>query len=111
MEINIRKGSPEELETFLSFTHEVQDAMPDNAWFALDPDEELRELTADSSMEFWMAEAEGRLAAVFSIICPGLREFNLGYEIGLTEEELRRVTHMDTAAVHPDFRAGDCKGK
>ena len=100
----IRKGSAGELETFLAFTHEVQDAMPDTAWFALDPDEELRELTADGSMEFWMAEAEGRLAAVFSIIRPGLRDFNLGYEIGLPEEELLRVIHMDTAAVHPDFR-------
>lgn len=100
----IRKGSPGDLETFLAFTHDVQAAMPDTAWFALDPDEELRALTADGSMEFWLAEAEGRLAAVFSIICPGLRDFNLGYEIGLPEEDLLRVTHMDTAAVHPDFR-------
>ena len=104
MEITIRKGFTDEVETFLAFTHEVQDAMPETAWFALDPDEELRELTADGSMEFWMAEADGQLAAVFSIIRPGLRDFNLGYEIGLTEEELLRVTHMDTAAVHPDFR-------
>lgn len=104
MEISIRKGSREELETFLAFTHDVQDAMPDTAWFALDPDEEMRELTDDGSMEFWMAESGGRLAAVFSIIRPGLRDFNLGYEIGLEEPELRRVTHMDTAAVLPDFR-------
>ena len=104
MEITIRKGFTDEVEAFLAFTHEVQDAMPDTAWFALDPDEELRELTADGSMEFWMAESEGRLAAVFSIIRPGLRDFNLGYEIGLSEEELLRVIHMDTAAVHPDYR-------
>ena len=104
MEITIRKGTPDEVEVFLTFTHEVQDAMADTAWFALDPDEELRELTEDGSMEFWMAEAGDRLAAVFSIICPGLRDFNLGCEIGLTEAELLRVTHMDTAAVHPDFR-------
>ena len=104
MEITLRKGSPEELETFLSFTHEVQDTMPDTAWFALDPDEEMRELTADGSMEFWLAESGGRLAAVFSIIRPGLRAFNLGYEIGLEESELHHVVHMDTAAVHLDFR-------
>ena len=104
MEILIRKGSLSDLERFLKFTHDVRDAMPETAWFALDPDEEMRELTAAGDMEFWMAELGSRLAAVFSIIRPGLRDFNLGYELGLTESELLRVTHMDTAAVHPDFR-------
>ena len=104
MEINIRKGTPDDLGTFLSFTHEVQAAMTDTAWFALDPDDEMRELTAAGDMEFWMAECGGKLAAVFSIIRPGLRDFNLGHELGLGEAELLQVTHMDTAAVHPDFR-------
>lgn len=104
MEVTIRKGSPTDLEAFLVFTHEVRDGMEEKAWFALDPDEELRELTAAGDMEFWLAEEEGRVAAVFSIIRPGLRQFNLGYEIGLEEEALLRVVHMDTAAVHPGYR-------
>ena len=104
MDITIRKGTPADLEAFLSFTHTVRDAMDNTAWFALDPDDELRALTADGSMEFWMAESGGRLAAVFSIIRPGLRDFNLGYDLELEQEDLLRVTHMDTAAVHPDFR-------
>ena len=104
MEITIRKGSQGELEDFLAFTHVVQEAMEETAWFALDPDEELRELTAAGDMEFWLAEAGEGLAAVFSIIRPGLRDWNLGREIGLSGDELERVIHMDTAAVHPDFR-------
>ena len=104
MEITIRKGSLADLEAFLAFTHLVQNAMEDREWFALDPDEELRELTAAGDMEFWMAEEGSRLAAVFSVIRPGLRDWNLGCEIGLEEEALRRVVHMDTAAVHPDYR-------
>lgn len=104
MDITIRKGRPADLEAFLAFTRAVRDAMDNTEWFALDPDDELRALTADGSMEFWMAESGGRLAAVFSIIRPGLRDFNLGYDLGFGEEDLLRVTHMDTAAVHPDFR-------
>ncbi|MBQ8236714.1 MAG: GNAT family N-acetyltransferase [Oscillospiraceae bacterium] len=104
MDIVIRKGTASEVEAFLIFTHQVRDAMAEKAWFALDPDEEMRELTVSGDMEFWLAECGGRLAAVFSIIRPGLREFNLGYETGLEETELLRVVHMDTAAVHPDFR-------
>lgn len=104
MEITIRKGSAADLESFLAFTHGVREAMTETAWFALDPDGELRELVAAGEMEFWLAEAGDRLAAVFSMIRPGLRDFNLGYDIGLDEVQLCRVTHMDTAAVHPDFR-------
>ena len=73
-------------------------------WFAIDPDEETRELAQAGDLQFWVADAEGRMAGVFSMIRPGLRTFNLGYELALTKQELERVIHMDTAAVHPDFR-------
>ena len=104
METVIRKGCRDDLEVFLQFTHAVRDAMDDTAWFALDPDEEMRELHGAGDMEFWLAESGCRVAAVFSVIRPGLRAFNLGRQLGLGEAELLRVTHMDTAAVHPDFR-------
>ena len=104
MEIQIRKGDLAQLEDFIRLTHEIQDAMAQTEWFAIDPDEETRALAHAGDLRFWVAEAEGRMAGVFSIIRPGLRDFNLGYELGLTEEELERVIHMDTAAVHPDYR-------
>ena len=104
MEMTIRNGGSADLEAFLAFTHDVRDAMPERAWFALDPDEELRDLAAEGDMEFWMAEQGGTLAAVFSIIRPGRRAFSLGLELGLTAPELDRVVHMDTVAVAPEFR-------
>ena len=104
LEIQIRKGDLSELEAFIRLTHDVQDAMAQTEWFAIDPDEETREMAHTGDLRFWVAEAEGRMAGVFSIIRPGLQNFNLGYELELTEEELERVIHMDTAAVHPDFR-------
>ena len=104
MEITIRKGNLSELEDFMAFTHDIQDVMAQKDWFAVDPDEETRELAEAGDLEFWMAESQGRLAGVFSIVHPRLREYNLGRETGLTDPELLQVTHMDTAAVHPDFR-------
>ena len=104
LEITIRKGTLSDLETYMAFTHDIQDAMAQKDWFAVDPDEETRELAEVGDLEFWLAEAQGRLAGVFSIVHPRLRDFNLGRETGLTDMELLRVTHMDTAAVHPDFR-------
>ena len=104
LDIQIRKGSLSELEDFIRLTHRVQAGMDRTEWFAIDPDEETRELARTGDLQFWAAEAEGRMAGVFSTIRPGLREFNLGYELAMTAPELERVIHMDTAAVDPDFR-------
>lgn len=104
MEIKIRKGNREDTEAYISFLHDIQNAMDNPEWFFLDPDEEVRSLMEEGRMELWLAEDGGRIAGVFSIIHPGLAAFNLGYDLGFEEERLRRVVHMDTAAVHPDYR-------
>lgn len=46
----------------------------------------------------------GQLAAFFTIDYPGVREGNLGYDIGLPKEECLRVVHMDTVGVLPEYR-------
>ena len=33
-----------------------------------------------------------------------MEKFNLGYDLNFSAEDLMRVVHMDTAAVHPDYR-------
>lgn len=104
MEIQIREGCLSELEDFIRLNHQVQEGMVQSEWFAIDPDEETRELAQAGDLRFWVADADGRMAGVFSLIRPGLRDFNLGYELELTEAELERVIHMDSAAVHPEFR-------
>lgn len=104
MDITIRKGQMEDLQTYISFLHEIKQAMPNSDWFFIDPDDETHALMEAGCLEFWLAEAGSRTAGVFSIIHPGLRPFNLGYDLDFSEEMLRRVVHMDTAAVHPDFR-------
>lgn len=44
------------------------------------------------------------LAGVFSLAFPGLGEENLGRDIGLADDELSFVAHMDIAAVRACFR-------
>ena len=78
--------------------------MEEDDWFFLDPDEEVREMMARDAVGIWLAEDGGRIAAAFCIVDPGMEEFNIGYDLGFSEEELKRVVHMDTAAVHPDYR-------
>lgn len=104
MDIKIRKGQAQDTGAYIRFLHEVKEMMADSEWFYLDPDEDVYQMMADGSMELWFAEDGDRIAGVFSIIHPGLEDFNLGHDLGFDEEKLRQVVHMDTAAVHPDYR-------
>ena len=104
MNIGIRKIAMDELDKYLEFSHIVKDMMAEDDWFFLDPDEEVREMMARDAVGIWLAEDGDRIAAAFCIVYPGMEDFNIGYDLGFSEEALKRVVHMDTAAVHPDYR-------
>ena len=104
MDIQIRKIGREEVHKYLEFLHEVKAMMEQDEWFFLDPDEEVYELMDQGAMGIWLAEDKDQIAAVFCVVYPGRREFNLGYDLGFSEDELSSVVHMDTAAVHPNYR-------
>lgn len=48
--------------------------------------------------------ADRRLIAYSLIYIPGEGNENLGRDVGLPEEELKRVAHLQAAAVHPAYR-------
>ena len=104
MNIQIRKIGVNEVNKYLEFLREIRARMEQEEWFFLDPEEEVQGMMAEGIMDIWLAEDGERTGGVFSVVYPGLREFNLGYDLGLPEPELNRVVHMDTAAVHPDYR-------
>lgn len=104
MPITIRKGCIADTENYLRLLHEVKDRMDHPEWFFLDPDEAVRSMMTSGAMELWVAEDDGKLAGGFDIIYPGLADFNYGWDLDFSEEELLRVVQMDTAAVHPDYR-------
>lgn len=111
MDFQFRKGTPEDTEAFLLFLDEVKAGMSQKDWFYLDPADTVRRMMADGTLEFWMAFHEEKLAAVFSILFPGLQSDNYGYDLELPEEELLQVVHKDTAAVHPDYRGFGLQGR
>jgi len=104
MELCFRKGTLEDTEQFIQFLNDVKSGMTQKDWFYLDPPESVRKMMADKTMELWLAMDGNRIAAAFDILHPGLSPFNYGYDLGLTEEELLQVVHMDTSAVHADYR-------
>lgn len=104
MNLTIRKGTLQDTEKLICLLQEVRQRMERKDWLYLDSPEEVRQMMADGTMQLWVAEDGERLAGIFDILIPGLSEYNYGYDLAFTEAQLLRVIHMDTAAVHPDYR-------
>lgn len=104
MELTIRKGKTEDAEKLIYFLKEVRRGMENQEWLYLDTPEEVHRAMADGTMQLWFAMDGERIAGIFDILIPGLAEYNYGYDLGLAQDELLRVIHMDTAAVHPVYR-------
>lgn len=102
--MEFRKGTIEDTERLIAFLEEVREGMTRKDWFYLDPPEVVRAMMADGTMELWVAEEDHRMAAIFDVLHPGLASFNYGYDLALSKEDLLRVVHMDTSAVHSDYR-------
>ncbi len=73
-------------------------------WFYLDKPEEVRQMLADGTMDFWVAMDHDQLAAAFSVLYPGVAACNYGYDLGFDEQQLMQVVNMDTIAVYPAYR-------
>jgi hypothetical protein len=56
-------------------------------------------------------KAKDRLAAYSIIRIPGHEEDNLGRDIGLADDELARVAHLQATVVHPAFRGNGLQRK
>ena len=104
MEILIRKGRKEDTEAFIQLLQEVREEMEQKEWFYLDPPEFVREAMDKGTMQLWVAMDGEQMAGAFDLLIPGLEEYNYGYDLGFSQEELLQVVNMDTAAVHPKYR-------
>ncbi len=75
-------------------------------WFVADDSEYTRyTLTEGNGIGYKAFEADSRaLAGVFIAALPGDREENLGRDIGLSQDELGKVAHMESVAILPQYR-------
>ena len=111
MELIFRKGTPEDAALFVNFLEEIKAETQQKDWLYLDPPDLVYAMMYTGIMELWLAMDESRVAAVFSVLHPGLESYNYGYDLGFSDEELQKVVHMDTAAVHKDYRGLGLQGR
>ena len=102
MNIIIRQGTPADTESFIQLLDNVRERMEHKEWFYLDPPEFVRAKMEQGTMLLWVAMDGDKLAGALDILVPGEAEYNYGYDLGLSTEDLSRVVNMDSAAVYPE---------
>lgn len=102
----IEKAVPEDYQIFADVIQAVWEALDKKEWFMADnADYTYQMLTTGRGTGYKAVDMDtGDIAGVFMAAVPGLEKDNLGYDIGLREEELPLVAHMDSVAVLPEYR-------
>jgi len=54
---------------------------------------------------------KNQLIAYRTVAFPGKTEWNLGRDLGIAEEELDKVAHLEATAVHPEYRGNRLQAK
>ncbi|MGN0907857.1 MAG: GNAT family N-acetyltransferase [Bullifex sp.] len=94
----VRKNTTKD-KTAWELFERVFNGMNEKEFFAFDPEYD----PPAEGFTYEILDGE-KPAAAFSMTFPGLDEENLGYDIGLSGNELLKVAHMDVAAVNPAYR-------
>ena len=106
MTFEIVKAEEMDYQLFASVIQEVYEALEQKEWFAADNAEYTYHMLKDCNGVGYKAihEPSGAVAGIFLVTFPGNSEENLGRDIGLSEETLPLVAHMDSVAILPQYR-------
>lgn len=91
------------LEKIMELQHIVMSSLDNPDFYASIAKEEFERQLRDPGIAVG-AFLEKELCSYFVMVVPGERSFNLGRDINLNPEELDKVIHYETAAVHPKYR-------
>ncbi len=97
----IRLSKPDEAEHMFRLMRQVWQEMADKSLFAVDTLslEWIQKSTTETGIGITAWSGENELAGMLIACFPGMDEENLGWDIGLPEEQLPYVANMEAAAV------------
>lgn len=103
-EIILRVVKKEEAEAVYQVMQEVYDRLENKALFANSDMDYIRAHIEAEGFLVGAYDAFGKMAGNFMVRYPMEAEDNLGRDIGLKQEELCKVVHMESAVVLPKYR-------
>ncbi|MFT4105134.1 MAG: GNAT family N-acetyltransferase [Lacrimispora sp.] len=106
MEFLIEKAVTGDHDILAGVIREVWLQMERKEWFVADDSKAICQVLKEGrGLGYKAFEKESKaLAGVFIAVLPGKGKENLGRDIGLADEELEKVAHMETIAILPQYR-------
>lgn len=100
----IRIATLDDANEIYNLMKEVYERLEDKDLFVCDDLDYIISQISGNGFAVVACNEEGKIIGSFLIRYPGGSLDNLGRDIGLKEEELEKVAHMESVVVHPDFR-------
>lgn len=104
MDFMIRKAVMEDLPGLVRIMEEATRSIEEPSWFVSYNEAFMASHLQGGGFALAAQAADGTLAGLFLVDIPGLSPDNLGRDAGLSEGELLKAAHMDSAAVLPAYR-------
>lgn len=106
MEFIIERADDSDAGTMAEVIAQVWEGIEKKEWFVADDLEYTTRILKDGNGLGYKAVLKDTktVAGIFIVSLPGLKDENLGRDIGLNKEELLKVAHMESVAIRPQYR-------
>lgn len=103
-DLKFRLANIEDSKEIYELMNEVYKGLEDKSLYVCDDLGYVEEMLEGGGFGVVVCNKLGKIIASFIFRYPMESDDNLGRDIDLTEEELIKVVHMESAVVHPDYR-------
>ena len=102
--IEIKLASIEHAAQIYGVMKQVYEQLEDKTLYVCDSFEYVKAHITEEGFIVIACSEEEKIVGSFIVRYPGLNEDNLGRDIGLKEEQLLQVVHMESVVVLPEYR-------
>ena len=110
-EYYIRRATVEDAPEIYECMEHAYQFLEDKSLFVLDSEEFIRKQICEEGFAVVACNSSEEIVASLIIRYPKEASDNLGYDIGLTNDELGHVAHIEAAVVDREFRGKGIQGK
>lgn len=110
LSISVRHLTMEDMEIIEELQQRVYDALPEKSVLQPLSTEEFQEILGDKGMMIGVF-TEGKMIGFRALVEPPIDEEHLGYDCGLTEDQLSRVLYQEISNVDPEYRGFNLQKK
>lgn len=100
----IRQAAPEDAEAIYNVMVQTVETLEDKTLFVCDDLAYVKEQLEKSGFGVVACSEDGEIAGSFLFRYPDLAEDNLGRDVGVPDNRLAQVVHMESAVVLPEYR-------